>query len=74
LGLPSTQIADVTTSIDGDLTNIDISDNVDSFAALNGALDNGIGSSGRFESLFESLQLCLANTFWPDSWAHPAAE
>ena len=63
LGLTTTQIADATTSIDGDLTNIDISDNINSFDALIGALDNGIGSSGLFESLFESLQLYLTNMF-----------
>jgi len=63
LGLTPTQIADATTSVDGDLTNIDISDNINSFDALIGALENGIGSSGLFESLFESLQLYLTNTF-----------
>ncbi|HEY2197179.1 MAG TPA: PE-PPE domain-containing protein, partial [Mycobacterium sp.] len=63
LGLTPTQIADATTSIDGELTNIDISDNINGFDALIGALDNGIGSSGLFESLFESLQLYLTNTF-----------
>ena len=63
LGLTPTQIADATTSIDGNLTNIDISDNINSFGAFIGALDNGIGSSGLFESLFESLQLYLTNTF-----------
>ena len=63
LGLTATQIADATTSIDGDLTNIDISDNINGFDALIGALENGIGSSGLFESLFESLQLYLTNTF-----------
>jgi PE-PPE domain len=63
LGLTPTQIADATTSIDGDLTNIDISDNINGFDAFIGALDNGIGSSGLFESLFESLQLYLTNMF-----------
>jgi len=63
LGLTATQIADATTSIDGDLTNIDISDNINGFDAFFGALDNGIGSSGLFESLFESLQLYLTNMF-----------
>ena len=63
LGLTPTQIADATTSIDGDLTNIDISDNINGVDALIGALDHGIGSSGLFESLFESLQLYLTNTF-----------
>ena len=63
LGLTPTQIADATTSIDGDLTNIDISDNINGFDALIGALDNGIGSSGLFESLFQSLELYLTNMF-----------
>jgi hypothetical protein len=63
LGLTPTEIANATTSIDGDLTNIDISDNINSFDAFIGALDHGIGSSGLFESLFESLQLLLTNTF-----------
>jgi hypothetical protein len=63
LGLTPTQIADATTSIDGELTNIDISDNINGFDALIGALDNGIGSSGLFESLFQSLELYLTNTF-----------
>jgi hypothetical protein len=63
LGLTATQIADATTSIDGDLTNIDISDSINGFDALIGALENGIGSSGLFESLFQSLELYLTNTF-----------
>ncbi|HUB58191.1 MAG TPA: PE-PPE domain-containing protein [Mycobacterium sp.] len=63
LGLTPTEIANATTSTDGDLTLVDISDNINSFDALIGALDNGIGSSGLFESLFESLQLYLTNTF-----------
>jgi hypothetical protein len=63
LGLTPTEIANATTSIDGDLTNIDISDNINGFDAFIGALDNGIGSSGLFESLFESLQLFLTNMF-----------
>ena len=63
LGLTPTQIADATTSTDGDLTLVDISDNINSFDALIGAIDNGVASSGFFESLFESLQLFLTNTF-----------
>ena len=57
LGLTPTEIANATTSTDGDLTLVDISDNINNADALIGALDNGIGSSGLFESLFESLQL-----------------
>jgi hypothetical protein len=63
LGLTPTQIADATTSTDGDLTLVDISDNINSFDALVGAIDNGVASSGLFESLFESLQLFLTNMF-----------
>ena len=63
LGLTPTEIANATTSIDGDLTNIDISDNINGFDAFFGALDNGIGSSGLFESLFESLQQFLTTAF-----------
>jgi hypothetical protein len=63
LGLTSTQIADATTSTDGDLTLVDISNNINSFDAGIGAIDNGVVSSGFFESLFESLQLFLTNTF-----------
>jgi hypothetical protein len=63
LGLTPTQIADATTSTHGDLTLVDISDNINGFDAFIGAIDNGIGSSGLFESLFESLQLFLTNMF-----------
>jgi PE-PPE domain/Phage integrase family len=63
LGLTPTQIADATTSTDGDLTLVDISDNINGFDALIGAIDNGVASSGLFESLFESLQLFLTNMF-----------
>jgi hypothetical protein len=63
LGLTPTQIADATTSTDGDLTLVDISDNINSFDALIGAIDNGVASSGLLESLFESLQLFLTNMF-----------
>jgi hypothetical protein len=62
-GLTPTQIADATTSTDGDLTLVDISDNINSLDALIGAIDNGVASSGLFESLFESLQLFLTNMF-----------
>jgi hypothetical protein len=63
LGLTPTQIADATTSTDGDLTLVDISDNINSFDAFIGAIDNGIGSSGLFESVFDSLQLYFGNMF-----------
>ena len=63
LGLTPDQIANATTSTNGDLTLVDISDNINNADAWIGALEHGIGSSGLFESLFESLQLYLTNTF-----------
>jgi len=63
LGLTPTQIADATTSTDGDLTYVDISDNINNFDAWIGAIDHGVASSGLFESVFDSLQLYLTNMF-----------
>lgn len=63
LGLTPTQIADATTSTDGDLTYVDISDNINNFDAWIGAIDHGVFSSGLFESVFDSLQLYSGNIF-----------
>jgi PE-PPE domain-containing protein len=63
LGLTATQIADATTSVDGDLTTIDISDNINTLDALIGAVEHGLASSGAFDSLFQSLELYLTNMF-----------
>jgi PE-PPE domain len=63
LGLTPTQIADATTSTDGDLTYVDISDNINNFDAWIGAIEHGVASSGLFESVFESLQLYFTNMF-----------
>ena len=63
LGLTPTQIADATTSINGDLTQIDISDNINTLDALIGAVEHGLASSGALDSLFQSLELYLTNMF-----------
>ena len=65
LGLTPAEIADGTTVTDpGSLiTNVDIPDTFNNFDAFVGALEHGIGSSGLFESLFESLQLYFGNSF-----------
>ncbi len=63
LGLTPDQIANATTSTNGDLTLVDISDNINNADAWIGALEHGIGSSGLFESLFQSLELYFTNTF-----------
>jgi PE-PPE domain len=63
LGLTPTQIADATTSTDGDLTYVDISDNINNFDAWIDAIEHGVDSSGLLESIFNSLQLYLTNMF-----------
>jgi hypothetical protein len=65
LGLTPAQIADATTSTDGDLTLVDISDsdvnNVDAW--LTALLEHGVADSGPFQSVFESLELLFFNTY-----------
>jgi hypothetical protein len=65
LGLTPQQIADATTSTDGDLTFINISDsgvnNVDAW--LTALLAHGVADSGPFTSLLDSLDLWFFNTF-----------
>lgn len=63
LGLTPAQVADATTSTDGDLTYVDISDNINNFAAWIDAIENGVASSGLFESIFDSLQMFFGNMF-----------
>jgi hypothetical protein len=65
LGLTPAEIAGGTTATDpGSLiTNVDIPDTFNNVDAFVGALEHGIGSSGLFESLFESLQLYVGNSF-----------
>jgi PE-PPE domain len=63
LGLTPTQIADSTTSTDGDITYVDISDNINNVDAWIGAMDNGVASSGLLESLFDSVQLYVSDMF-----------
>jgi hypothetical protein len=65
LGLTPAQIADATTSTDGDLTYVDISDsdvnNVDAW--LTALLEHGVANSGPLQSVFESLELLFFNTY-----------
>jgi PE-PPE domain len=63
LGLTPTQIADATTSTNGDLTLVDISDNINNADAWIDAIAHGVASSGLFESVFESLHLYFTNMF-----------
>jgi hypothetical protein len=65
LGLTPTQVADATTSTNGDLTLVDISDadinNADAW--LSAVFEHGAAGSGLLESVFESLQLYFTNMF-----------
>jgi hypothetical protein len=65
LGLTPTEVADATTTTNGDLTLVDISDgdinNVDAW--LSAVFEHGAAGSGLLESVLESLQLYLTNTF-----------
>jgi hypothetical protein len=65
VGLTPTEIADATTTTDGDLTLVDISDadvnNVDAW--LSAVFEHGAADSGLIQSVLESLQLYFTNTF-----------
>lgn len=64
LGLAPEQIADATTSTDGLLTYVDISDDIDNIgAAVNAIAHGGILSSGLFEALFDSLVFALTGSY-----------
>jgi len=65
LGLTPTEIANATTTTDGDLTLVDISDtNVNNADAwLTAVFEHGAAGSGLLESVFQSLELYLTNTF-----------
>jgi len=65
LGLTPAEIADATTSTNGDLTLVDISDsdinNVDAW--ISAVFEHGAAGSGLLESVLQSLELYLTNTF-----------
>jgi hypothetical protein len=65
LGLTPAEIADATTSTNGDLTLVDISDsdinNVDAW--ISAVFEHGAAGSGLVESVLQSLELYLTNTF-----------
>jgi len=65
LGLTPAEIANATTSTDGDLTFVNISDsgvnNLD--AELTALLENGVADSGPLQAVFQSLELWFFNTY-----------
>ena len=64
LGLTPDQVADATTSVDGTLTYIDISDDIDNVGAwLNAVFLGGAANSGLLQSVLDSLQLLFTNVF-----------
>lgn len=65
LGLTPEQVADATTSIDGDLTYVNISDSdINGFGAwIDAVLFGGAANSGLFQSVFDSLELLFTNVF-----------
>jgi hypothetical protein len=64
LGLTPAEIANAMTTVDGLLTNIDIPNNIDTASAWLGAVfEHGAANSGLLESLWNSLELYLTNSF-----------
>jgi PE-PPE domain len=65
LGLTPTEVADATTTTNGDLTLVDISDadinNADAW--LSAVFEHGAAGSGLLESVIDSLQLYFTNMF-----------
>jgi hypothetical protein len=65
LGLTPAQVADATTSTDGELTYVDIAnDDINGFDAwINAVFVGGAANSGLFQSISDSLQLFFDNSF-----------
>jgi hypothetical protein len=64
LGLTPAELADATTTVDNLITNIDIPDNFnDATAWLSAVFEGGAANSGLLESLFNSVELYLTNSF-----------
>ena len=64
LGLTPAELANATTSTNGELTLIDISDNINNADAwLSAVFEHGAAGSGLLESVFQSLELYLTNMF-----------
>jgi hypothetical protein len=64
LGLTPEEIANATTTVDNLITNVDISDTFNDTAAwLTAVFEGGAANSGLLESVFNSLEFYLTNTF-----------
>ncbi len=64
LGLTPEEVANATTSIDHLITNVDISDNINNAEAwLSAVFEHGAAGSGLIESVLQSLEFYLTNSF-----------
>jgi hypothetical protein len=64
LGLTPAEVANATTSIDNLITNVDISDNINNAEAwLSAVFEHGAAGSGLIESVLQSLEFYLTNSF-----------
>jgi len=64
LGLTPDEVANATTSTDDLITNVDISDNINNADAwLSAVFEHGAAGSGLLESVFQSLEFYLTNSF-----------
>lgn len=63
LGLTASEIAGASTSVSGDITYVDIPGPINELDTLTGALENGLLSSGLFQSLFDSLEYTLYGVY-----------
>lgn len=63
LGLTPAEVANATTSTHGEITNVDISDNINNVGALINAVGHGLLGSGLFQSLADSLQFAFDGSF-----------
>jgi PE-PPE domain len=64
LGLTPEEVANATTSTDDLITNVDISDNINNADAwLSAVFEHGAAGSGLLESVFQSLEFYLTNSF-----------
>ena len=64
LGLTPDQVANAMTTTDGNLTLVNISDNINNADAwLSAVFEHGAAGSGLLESVFQSLELYLTNMF-----------
>jgi hypothetical protein len=64
LGLTPEEVANATTSTDDLITNVDISDNINNADAwLSAVFEHGAAGSGLIESVLQSLEFYLTNSF-----------